>query len=177
MPIPKDDDLVPENMFLEHPLGIRSYLLRQFSLVLGKMEIDYLMKRSKRKPEVESLPFYEQAQKIDNLLYSMVVDGQSAENVGNEHAAICFYEELIRQQFPGSFPYRRLRIIYTKNKKPDDAIRACKAYLEMEEAEFKVRDVFEQISTKPKIREKGKKELEFEEWITKIEAKKKLSAA
>jgi|SRR6266545_148047 len=56
--------------------------------------------------------------------------GIALEKEGNVDAAIALYEANITAQFPGTHPYERLRIIYTKQKRWDDAIRVCRAYIQ-----------------------------------------------
>jgi len=43
--------------------------------------------------------------------------------------AFAIFEVCIAENFPGTYPYDRLRIWYTKNKKYLDAMRVCRAYI------------------------------------------------
>jgi len=57
------------------------------------------------------------------------LDGKEFEKEGSINKAIEVYEQNLEDSFYGSFPYERLRIIYTKQKRYSDAIRVCKAFL------------------------------------------------
>lgn len=45
--------------------------------------------------------------------------------------AVALYEANVKDHFFGSFPYDRLRIIYTRQGEYADAIRVCRAYLDL----------------------------------------------
>ena len=62
------------------------------------------------------------------------LNGIALEKEGNVDAAIALYEANIYAQLPGTHPYERLRIIYTKQKRWDDAIRVCRAYIQFGQA-------------------------------------------
>ena len=51
------------------------------------------------------------------------LDGIEAEKAGNIEEAIRLYEDNISRNFIGSHPYKRLAIIYRKQKRYDDEIR------------------------------------------------------
>ena len=55
--------------------------------------------------------------------------GIAREKAGDITAAVRLYEANIRDRFDGTHPYNRLRIIYARQKRYDDAIRVCQAYL------------------------------------------------
>jgi hypothetical protein len=61
-------------------------------------------------------------------------EGIVAEKAGDLDAAIALYEANVAAHFEGSHPYDRLRIIYTKQKRWDDAIRVCRAYIQFGQA-------------------------------------------
>lgn len=53
--------------------------------------------------------------------------------------AIPIYERCLADWHTGTLAYERLRIIYTKLKQPSDAIRVCRAYLDMCKAKSKLK--------------------------------------
>lgn len=55
--------------------------------------------------------------------------GIRLENRDKIQEAIQLYEENVREKFDGSHPYERLRIIYRSQKRYEDAIRVCQAYI------------------------------------------------
>lgn len=55
------------------------------------------------------------------------LDGIEAEKAGNLEEAIQLYEINVAQGFDGTHPYKRLAIIYRKQKRYDDEIRVLKA--------------------------------------------------
>lgn len=57
--------------------------------------------------------------------------GIEFEKNGNLESAIVIYEISVADCFFGSHPYDRLRIYYTKQKWYKDAIRVCKAYIDL----------------------------------------------
>jgi len=61
--------------------------------------------------------------KEENLAVERNLRGQDLEKQGNIKGAIELYELNIASDFEGNFPYDRLRIIYSKQKRYDDVIR------------------------------------------------------
>jgi len=61
-------------------------------------------------------------------------EGIAAEKAGDLDSAIALYEANVAAHFEGSHPYDRLRIIYTKQKRWDDAMRVCRAYIQFGQA-------------------------------------------
>lgn len=57
--------------------------------------------------------------------------GIEFEKNGNIESAIVIYEISVADYFFGTHPYDRLRIHYTKQKWYKDAIRVCKAYIDL----------------------------------------------
>ena len=64
-------------------------------------------------------------------LSTMLESAQRLEDEGKLDAACALYETLALNQFIGTLPYDRLRIIYTRQKRYADAIRVCDAYLSL----------------------------------------------
>lgn len=69
----------------------------------------------------------EQSNKIDANIPADPVDrnleGKKLEKLGQVDRAIKFYEENVKEEFEGNFPYDRLAIIYRKRKQYKDEIR------------------------------------------------------
>jgi len=59
-------------------------------------------------------------------------EARDLESQGRIDEAIAIYELLLAHAFPHPVPYERLRIIYAKEGRLQDAIRACKAFLRVE---------------------------------------------
>lgn len=70
----------------------------------------------------------EKQRKIDDYTYDLVSRGQQCEKCNDTTGAIKYYEELVSMAFKGSHPYKRLAIIYRKQKKYEDEIRVIREY-------------------------------------------------
>jgi len=104
--------LSPKDAFLNYPLGIRMILLMQYN--------------------DDNYPsFYKEASKIENIIVERNIKGQLLEKQEKLDEAIVIYESNIADYVDTPAPYDRLRIIYTKRKQYDEAIRVCKTYIEM----------------------------------------------
>lgn len=57
--------------------------------------------------------------------------GKNLERRGAVDDAIKLYEANVADKFSGDFPYQRLRVIYTDQKRYADAIRVCEAFVLM----------------------------------------------
>lgn len=57
--------------------------------------------------------------------------GIEFEKNGNIDRAVLIFEISVADEFFGTHPYDRLRIIYGTQKNYEDAIRVCKAYLNL----------------------------------------------
>src|ERR1700722_8392335 len=55
--------------------------------------------------------------------------GIELEKKGHTAPAVRLYEANIADQFDGSHPYERLRILYARQHRWADAIRVCEAYI------------------------------------------------
>lgn len=64
-------------------------------------------------------------QRVSSYFFESVQKAQKAEKDGDIEKAIEIYEELARSHFKSNLPYERLRIIYRKQKKHDEALRIC----------------------------------------------------
>jgi tetratricopeptide (TPR) repeat protein len=95
-------------------------------------------------------------QQRDGLWQIMVernLQGKDMEKAGRIEEAIALYEANVRDRFDGTHPYDRLRILYTREKQYDDAIRVCEAYVALPD------------------RPNGQNKAHFREWIDKLQVK------
>ena len=108
----------------------------------------------------------EASMKISSYLLDVMVDknlnGKNLETQGKVNEAIALYEENISDLFDGSHSYERLRVIYTKRNQLADAIRVCRAYIEI--VDMLLKDGSRRSDLNPK-RDK------FISWIDKLEEK------
>lgn len=66
---------------------------------------------------------------IEDIMVNRNLDGIDLENAGNVADAVKLYEANVRDGFDGSHPYERLRVIYSREKRFEDAIRVCEAFI------------------------------------------------
>ena len=69
--------------------------------------------------------------RIDSLVVERNLAGKDLEKKGRVEAAIEKYEANVREGTDTPFPYRRLAIIYEREKRYDDALRVLNAQREM----------------------------------------------
>ena len=81
----------------------------------------------------------EKTNKIDTNIPTDPVDrnlkGKELEKIGQVDRAIKFYEENVKDEFEGSFPYDRLAIIYRKRKQYKEEIRVLNQAISVFEKE------------------------------------------
>jgi tetratricopeptide (TPR) repeat protein len=84
-------------------------------------------------PESNDLKEMQVLAEVTDSLEGKIVDrnlkGIELEKLGKEDQAIALYEANVADQFDGSHPYNRLRIIYKSRGCYPDAIRVCEAYI------------------------------------------------
>lgn len=83
----------------------------------------------KKRDLFSTLGSYENDWNIFGFLVSINNVGIEIEKTKGMEAAFVIYEVSVAEQFPGTHPYDRLRIWYTKNKNFMDAARVCRAYI------------------------------------------------
>jgi hypothetical protein len=83
-------------------------------------------------------------QQLSAIMADRNRQGEKAERLGDITNAIDFYEPNVRDCFPGTHPYDRLRIIYTRHGCYADAIRVCRAYLSLPNREGRDKFRFQQ---------------------------------
>jgi hypothetical protein len=76
------------------------------------------------------------AEKFDEMV-SRNLKGIELEKVGHEESARILYEKNLAESFDGSHPFDRLRVIYTRRKQYDQAIRVCQAFLSLNQPDTK----------------------------------------
>lgn len=150
----KEDLLHPAQMFTDQPDGIREYLLRQLSVQLtGEKGFDKLADR-----------YDAAAETISNRHLNRNLKGRELEEKATPEAiekAIQNYKDNVSEMFIGDHPYRRLRVIYTRQKLYQEAISVCEAYIEMANRfiELDIRKPDEMLRQ------------EYIEWIEKLQIK------
>jgi tetratricopeptide (TPR) repeat protein len=105
-----------------------------------------LMEKWGQAKELDLIKEYmDAANKIEDILVSRNLDGKEYEQNGENNKAIELYEANIKDRFDGSHPYDRLRIIYTRMKKYDDAIRVCEAYIHNGQLDPQLKSKYQEI--------------------------------
>jgi tetratricopeptide (TPR) repeat protein len=103
---------------------------------------------------------------LEQAIFQTMIDrnetARRLERAGQIEDAIALYEQSVRDLFIGTFPYNRLRIIYTKQKRYEDAIRVCQAY---------INNPCRKALKGGKGKSKGSEP--FQEWIRKLKEKMK----
>ncbi len=124
---------------------------------------NYLLDWENRKLSYEEK---EASMKVASHLLDVMVDrnlnGKTLETQGKVDKAIALYEENVSDLFDGSHPYDRLRVIYTKRNQLAEAIRVCRAYIEIDDMLLK------EGSRRSDLNPKRDK---FISWIDKLEKK------
>jgi tetratricopeptide (TPR) repeat protein len=91
-----------------------------------------LLNIDRSKMSVEEMQAYSEA---EHDLFGVMVNrnllGESLEKEGRTDEAINLYEQNVMDKFIGTHPYERLRIVYTKRKDFENAIRICQAYIKL----------------------------------------------
>ena len=77
--------------------------------------------------EVKALTFKEE--KLMGFVRNNL-EGSRLEKMGQVNEAVKLYEKNIENKFDGDHPYERLRIIYSREDRNNDAIRVCQLYLQ-----------------------------------------------
>jgi tetratricopeptide (TPR) repeat protein len=102
--------------------------------------------------------------KVESELFGVMAQrnlkGKDFEGAGKLDKAIELYEANVADWFIGDYPYNRLRLIYSKRKQLDEAIRVCNAFVRMADT------LFGQGSKRGDLTAKREK---FTQWIEKLE--------
>lgn len=142
----------PKRLFTEYPLGIRYALL-----------FDYYGNLIGKHPYEVCKQYHDYCSQLEDIIVDRNVMGKALEKEGKLDKAILLYEQNVSDLVDTPHPYTRLRIIYTKQKLYDEAIRVCIAYIDA-------------MNKKAEVLKNKKyalpKKNEFAEWVTKLEARK-----
>lgn len=117
-----------------------------------------------RSPEfmLQSLEFMQERSRVESELGDILVnrnnEGRELEKQGKVDEAINLYEANAADGVDMPFPYDRLRIIYTKRKDYQNAIRVCEAHLETSRKYYPESDTSKLEEQIAKLREKATKE-------------------
>ena len=158
----------PESLFVGLPAGIRSVLLdrtaqaiesgadpfkdsnlvklsppARFDYIASSIEMGRNWAATYRKASLE----------ITEYLQNNLSNAQKLEKAGEIQNAVELYENCIENGFLGSMPYERLRIIYTKQKRFQNAIRVCNHYIEILEMVKEFWQQYPNIRLIPKYKE------------------------
>ena len=118
------------------------------------------------------VPYTQEANKIENVIVERNLTGRAYEKESRIEEAIALYEQNVKDFADTPHPYERLRIIYTKQKNYDDAIRVCQAYINMSnELALAIFKEYNDKKLAKQLGEKGK----FPEFIKKLKQLKKAS--
>ena len=136
----------PESLFVGLPAGIRSELLVRMAQAiesgtnpfkdsyLGKLHplahFDYIVSSIEMGRSLAS-PYRKASLEITKKLQENLSNAQNLEKASEIQESIDLYENCIENGFLGSLPYERLRIIYTKQRQFQSAIRVCNRYIEI----------------------------------------------
>lgn len=82
------------------------------------------------------------ADALEGIMVDRNMKGIELEKQGMEDKAIALYEANIADQFDGSHPYNRLRILYKARGNYIDTIRVCEAYIANSGQDQKLCDSF-----------------------------------
>lgn len=100
-------------------------LQRTKEAILEKMDTKY----TREQPFEVFLLYRQVAGELDDILFSRNNQGSELEKEGRIDEAIQLYEQNARDLVDTPFTYNRLRIIYTKRKDYQNAIRVCRVAL------------------------------------------------
>lgn len=148
----------PNEIFLSYPLGIRYNLLLHYESKSGNA--DFMR---------DVLPYQREASKIENIFVERNLKGAELEKAGQIDEAIKLYEQNVTDFVDTPHPYDRLRVIYTKLKQYDNAIRVCQAYVKGSKL------LSEAIKTElgnSKLAKELGNPLGFPDWVVKLKQKK-----
>ena len=147
--------MAPDKIYLEYPLGVRYILLLHYEDRTGKA--DFVK---------DVLPYHRQANRIEDIIVDRNIKGTELEKSGQLEEAINLYEKNIADYADTPHPYNRLRVIYSKRKQYDEAIRVCNAYIET--GNKLAEAVKKEIGDLKLAKELGESS-DFVEWISKLE--------
>ncbi len=102
-------------------------------IVAGRIEV--LQRQPGQNPNTPLGWYADSTPKAAEVLMQRNAVATHEEKAGHLPDALRLYEACIADAFQGTHPYNRLRIIYTREKQLDDAIRVCATYLDLPDRE------------------------------------------
>jgi tetratricopeptide (TPR) repeat protein len=115
------------------------------------------------------LPYHREASRLENIIVNRNQKGIEIEKSGQIEEAIKLYEQNVVDYADTPHPYNRLRVIYSKRKQYDEAIRICKAYIEMSN---KLAEAVKKETGDLELAKRLGEASEFAEWVIKLDQKK-----
>jgi hypothetical protein len=141
----------PQQMYTDIPLGLRAYLLNDLTL------------RMQRQEQGDPTAYGREADRIFKELFDRNARAKALEKSGETDHAINLYEQNVTDCFDGTYPYERLRVIYTEREQYGAAIRVCQAFVDT--ADILIKLGAPRTALQPKRKE-------FKEWIAELERQK-----
>lgn len=117
---------------------LTSWANEQFALGVSRRAVcDALLEAAtSRMPGDEVALLLQVERELSAVMVERNQEGSQHEKAGQVDEAIRLYEANLRDEFKGSHPYERLRIIYTEREDYENAIRVCEAYLELPTSKY-----------------------------------------
>lgn len=140
----------PKEAYREVPAGLREFLLNELALELSLGQ------------KGDPMAYAREADRISQRLFARNVRGVELERAGKVDRAIDVYEANVADMFGGNHPYDRLRVIYSKRKQYDQALRVCRSFVEMADALMKLGSPRSDLPVKRR---------KFAEWCAKLEVR------
>ncbi|MDA8186645.1 MAG: hypothetical protein M0T85_00695 [Dehalococcoidales bacterium] len=114
---------------------------------LGFPKLKGLSKSDQLTVLTDSVNRSEASSHVHRELYGVMGDrnltGKELEKAGRIDEAIALYEANLTDCFEGTHPYERLRILYTKRKDYDNAIRVCRMAKEILKGSQELREAWD----------------------------------
>ena len=141
------------------PPGLRYFLLFKEYKRLSDLAIKYSNARLNRAAD----SYYDESERLVRRWIERNNKGHDYEREGKISLAIKQYEKNVEDMCYLPASYQRLRVIYTKRKHFDEALRVCRAYL-------KFLDAIGDMGLHSSL-DKAALRKQFEGWCTKLESK------
>ncbi len=149
-----------ESLYADAPLGMRIILLEQLaSKILKNAEClmprlsdsDFNAKMARHEKQVSrASAISEQSTRLFSVMSERNSQAQDLEKLGEVDKATKLYERNVADMFAGTLPYDRLRVLYTRQKLYDAAIRICQSYVDLLGMVEQIWSSYPNISLKPK---------------------------
>jgi hypothetical protein len=141
-------------IFPHDPPGIRAFRLRKWVVDLD----DHIS------PEV--VPYMqacvEEADRIADEMAECNRRARELEQSGRIDDAVELYMQNVRHRFDGNMPYERLRVIFNRQKRYEDALQVCRAFISMADRLLRLGSPRQDLETKRE---------HFAEWSKKLQGR------